>query len=300
MRAVRYHDFGDAEVMRVEEAPEVHAGPGQIRIAVRSTSVNPADLKFRAGLLQDYRPTTFPAIPGMDAAGIVDEIGAGVTGLAVGDRVLGLTATGGAAEHAVLKAWAPLPQRWSFAHGAAAGITGHTVLLALDALGPLSGRAFLVEGAAGGVGTAAVELAADRGATVIGTASEHNHEFLRSLGAIPTIYGDGLPQRVAALAPDGVAAVLDTVGSGSLGDLIAIAGDAAAVVTLADYSGPERGVRLVGGEENMQENLAALAAAGERGTFTPQISVELPLEDIVQAHQHVAGGHTRGKVVLAL
>ena len=300
MRAARYHHFGDAGVLRIEEAPDPHAGPGHVRIAVRATSVNPADLKFRAGLLQAYQPTTFPAIPGMDSAGVVDEIGAGVTGVAVGDRVLGLTATGGAAGHAVLKAWAPLPQRWSFAQGAAAGIAGHTALLALDALGALDGRTFLVEGAAGGVGTAAVQMAADRGATVIGTASERNHEFLRSLGATPTTYGAGLPERVAALAPDGVHAVLDTVGSGSLDDLIVIAGDAAAVVTVADYTGPARGVRLVGGEKNMQENLAELAAAGERGTFTPHVSVERPLEEIVQAHQQVAGGHTRGKVVLTL
>src|SRR4051812_21027173 len=158
MRAVRFHEYGGPEVLTVEDAPEPHAGPGEVRIRVQAASVNPVDWKIRAGYMHEIMPVAFPAVPGRDAAGVVDEVGDGVAGVQAGDRVFGL-AQGGAAEFAVLTAWAPVPSGWSPEQAAAAGLVSAAATASLDALGDISGRTVLVEGAAGGVGSAAVEIA---------------------------------------------------------------------------------------------------------------------------------------------
>ncbi len=299
MRAVRFHQYGGPEVLTVEDAPEPHAGPGQIRVRVHGTSVNPVDWKIRAGYLHEMMPVTFPAIPGSDAAGIVDEVGEGVTGVQAGEDVFGL-AQAGAAELAVLTAWARVPSTWTREQAAAAGLASATAMAGLDALGDVSGKAVLIEGAAGGVGSAAVQLAVARGARVIGTASEVNHDFLRSLGAIPVTYGAGLADRVAAVAPDGVDAALDLAGSGSLADLVAIVGDPARVASAADFTAPSLGVAMVAGNANAQANLATAAELGAAGAYTPRVQAAYPLEQIAEAHAHVQGGHTRGKVVITV
>jgi NADPH:quinone reductase-like Zn-dependent oxidoreductase len=299
MRAVRFHEFGDPHVLTVEDAPEPHAGSGEVRIRVQAASVNPVDWKIRAGYLADYMPTTFPAITGTDAAGVVDEVGAGVTGVAAGDRVFGL-AQGTAAEYAVLTAWAPVPDKWTVEQAAAAGLVSATAIEGLNALGDLSGRTILVEGAAGGVGSAAVQVAVARGATVVGTASEANHDFLRDLGAIPVTYGEGLAGRVAAVAPAGVDAALDTAGSGSLADIVAVVGDASRVATVADFGAAALGVALIAGNANAAANLAEASRLGAAGVYTPHVQASYPLEKAADAHAHVQGGHTRGKVLITL
>ncbi|MGN8245932.1 NADP-dependent oxidoreductase [Cellulomonas soli] len=300
MRAARFHQFGEPQVLTVEDAPAPHAGPGEVRIRVAAASVNPIDWKLRAGHLEAVYPVDLPAIPGRDAAGTVDEIGEGVTDVQVGDAVWGLGGLAAtSAELAVLSAYAPVPSTWSLEQAAAAGLATATAAGALDALGDLQGRTLLIEGAAGGVGSAGVELAVARGATVIGTASERNHEFLRSLGAIPTTYGEGLKDRVAALAPQGIDAVFDTAGSGSLADLIEIVGDAGQVVTVADYTAASLGARLVSAE-NDSARLRAAAELGEQGAYTPRVERTFPLAEIADAHVYVQGGHTQGKVVITL
>ena len=112
MRAVRFHQYGDPQVLTLEDAPEPHAGPGQVRVRVQGTSVNPVDWKIRAGYLHEVMPVTFPAIPGSDATGVVDEVGEGVSDVQIGDAVFGL-AQGGAAELTVLTAWARVPSVWT-------------------------------------------------------------------------------------------------------------------------------------------------------------------------------------------
>ena len=261
--------------------------------------MNAVDWKIRAGYLHQMMPVTFPAIPGRDAAGVVDEVGEGVTDLQVGDAVFGL-AQGGAAELAVLTAWAPAPSGWTPEQAAAAGLVSTTAIAGLDAIGDVSGRTILIEGAAGGVGSAAVQIAIARGATVIGTASKANHDFLRSLGATPVTYGDGLAGRVAAVAPQGVNAALDTVGSGSLADLVAIAGDASRVASVADYNAPALGVAMVMGAANAQANLAIAAELGAAGAYSPRVQATYSLEKAADAHAHVQAGHTQGKVVITL
>lgn len=300
MRAVRFHEFGDPQVLTVEDAPEPHAGPGEVRIRVQAASVNPVDWKIRAGYLAQIMPTTFPAIIGHDATGVVDEVGADVSGVSPGDQVFGLGAQGSAAEYAVLYAWAPVPRPWTVEQAGAAGLVSATAVETLNTLGDLSGKTLLIEGAAGGVGSTAVQIAVARGATVVGTASEANHDFLRELGATPITYGAGLAERVASVAPDGVDAAFDAAGSGSLADLVAIVGSSSRVATIADFGAAALGVTLVAGNTNAAANLAEAARLGEAGAYTPVVQAAYPLEKAADAHADVQGGHTRGKVLLTL
>ncbi|MFF7649572.1 NADP-dependent oxidoreductase [Streptomyces sp. NPDC007983] len=309
MFALQYSELGPPEVLTVGEADEPHAGPGEIRIAVRAAGVTPSDWKLRAGAIPaGFLPDLpLPHIPGMDAAGVVDEIGEGVSGVAVGDAVFGIVATerlgGAAAEFAVLTAWAAKPDAlsWEEAGGAAGNV--ETATRALNLLGVTAGTTLLVEGAAGGVGTAVVQLAAARGATVIGTARETNHAFLAGLGATPTTYGPGLGERVAALAPGGVDAVLDAAGSGSLPDLVAIAGDARRVVSVADMAAHEHGAHMTwagSGDAPGHDGLAVAAALAAEGRFRVPLHGVFPLTDAAKAHELSATGRTRGKIVLTV
>ncbi|MFF4334135.1 NADP-dependent oxidoreductase [[Kitasatospora] papulosa] len=301
MRAARYHEYGGTDTLVVEQAPDPLPGPGEIRVRVAAAGVNPVDWKVRDGSVRDFLPVDLPAIPGRDAVGLVDMTGEGVTSVDIGDRVFGLGGvTGATAELAVLSAWAPAPAAWSDEEAAGAGLASVTALGGLRALGRLEGRTLLVDGAAGGVGGAAVEIARALGATVIGTASERNHAYLASLGAVPVSYGAGLAERLTSLAPNGVDLVLDAAASGSLPDLVEIAGGPDRVVTVADHVNAERlGVR-VANAVNDSALLAEAAALGEQGRYVPRIDRTYPLEEIAQAHAHSERGHVRGKIVILL
>ncbi|MFE4692634.1 NADP-dependent oxidoreductase [Streptomyces sp. NPDC056749] len=301
MRAARYHEYGGTDTLVVEQAPDPLPGPGEIRVRVAAAGVNPVDWKVRNGSVRDFLPVDLPAIPGRDVVGQVDTIGEGVTSVDIGDRVFGLGGvTGATAELAVLSAWAPAPANWSDAEAAAAGLASVTALGGLKALGRLEGRTLLIEGAAGGVGSAAVEIARALGATVIGTASERNHAYLTSLGALPVAYGAGLAERLAGLAPDGVDLVLDAAASGSLADLVEIAGGPDRVVTVADHVNAQRlGVR-VANAVNDSTLLAEAGALGEQGRYVPRIEQAYSLREIAQAHAHSERGHVRGKIVVIL
>ncbi|MGI5348523.1 NADP-dependent oxidoreductase [Streptomyces sp. CA-250714] len=307
MFAVQYHRYGGPEVLSLEEAEEPHAGPGRIRIAVRATGVTPADWYLRSGMLRELIPLRFPHIPGMDAAGIVDEVGDGVTGTAMGDAVFGVVPFaelgGAAARYAVLEAWAPKPLSWSFEEAGGAGANIETATRVLDALGAAEGMTLLIDGAAGGVGTITAQLAQARGLTVIGTASERNHAFLDGLGVVPVTYGPGLADRLAPLAPRGVDVVLDAAGKGSLPELVALAGDPHRVVTVADLDAARHGVRLShsGGEEPPGwTGLTTAVALADRGRLTVPLHAVFPLKEIATAHEVSAGGHARGKIVLTV
>src|SRR5580698_7551918 len=242
VKAVRFSQFGGPEVLEIVDLSDPHPGPGHVRIAVRAAGVNPSDWKKRKGLMDGGLPQTL----GHEAAGVVDELGEGVAGVAVGDRVFGFSAEEGAqAELAVLSYYAPIPPSLDFAGAAALPAAVETATRALDQLGVGSGSTLLVNGASGSVGGAAVQLAVARGARVIGTASPANHEYLRSLGAEPVAYGEGMADRVRALAPAGVDLALDVAGSGVLPELIELAGGPEHVVTIADVAGAQKhGVRF--------------------------------------------------------
>src|SRR3954454_9688419 len=191
MRAVMFTEYGDPDVLHVADVPEPHPEAGQVRIAVRAAGVNPVDWKARSGVMREVMPVSFPAIDGREAAGVVDEVGGDVAGVAVGDEVFGFAVGGAAAEYAVLDAFARKPAGLSWEAAAGLPVAAETSVRVFTVLGGVGeGQTLVVNGAAGGVGVAAVQLARARGARVIGTAGEANHDFLRSLGAEPTTYGD--------------------------------------------------------------------------------------------------------------
>lgn len=299
--------------MHVAEVEEPHAGPGEIRVAARASGMSSGETRIRSGALRDVVPMTFPYRTGFDAAGVVDEVGDGVTGVDIGDEVFGMTssATRGAnADFVVLVAWAPKPVAWSWAEAGGAAGSVETATRVLDRLSVSAGHTVLVQGAAGGVGTVAVQFALARGARVIGTASERNHDFLRSLGAEPTTYGTGLVERVRVLAPTGVDAVFDCAG-GALPDLVAIAGDPARVVTIADLDAATHGVHLSHGAPADDTGAAVgtadpLALHGldvavklaEQGRLRVPVAAAFQLTEAAAAHELSESRHARGRIVL--
>lgn len=299
MKAVRFTRFGGPEVLEIVDLPDPHPGPGQVRIAVRAAGLNPSDWKKRKGQMDEELPQTL----GHEAAGVVDELGEGVTDVAVGDRVFGASAAGAAqAELAVLDHYAPIPPSLDFPGAAALPAAVETATRALDRLGVGSSGTVLINGASGSVGSAAVQLAAVRGARVIGTAGPANHEYLRSLGAEPVAYGEGLVERVRALAPDGVDRALDVAGSGVLPELIALAGAPENVVTIADFAGArQHGVTFSRGDTGRAVHaLADIGALIEAGRFSLPVARTFPLAEIAQAHRVSEDGHVRGKLVLLI
>jgi len=303
VKAARFSRFGGPEVLEIVDLPDPHPGPGQVRIAVRAAGVNPSDWKKREGLMDPELPQTM----GYEAAGIVDELGEGVADVAVGDRVFGLSVEGAAqAELAVLSYYAPIPPSLNFPGAAALPAAIETATRALDQLGVGAGAGrgstLLINGASGSVGSAAVQLALARGVRVIGTASPANHDYLRSLGAEPVAYGEGLAGRVRALAPDGVDAALDVAGSGVLPELIELADGSEYVVTIADFGGArEHGVRFSSGDAGRAVHaLAEIGELIESGRFSLPVARTFPLGEIAQAHRAGEDGHVRGKLVLVI
>jgi NADPH:quinone reductase-like Zn-dependent oxidoreductase len=221
--------------------------------------------------------------------------------VAVGDRVFGFsTAPGAQAELVVLSDYAQIPPSLDFPSAAALPAAIETATRALDRLGVRSGSTLLINGASGSVGSAAVQLAVARGARVIGTASPANHDYLRSLGAQPVAYGEGLVERVRALAPDGVDTALDVAGNGVLPELIGLASVPEHVVTIADFRGArEHGVVFSSGDAGRA--IYALAEIGElieSGRFSVPVGRTFPLTEIAEAHRVGEDGQVRGKLVL--
>jgi NADPH:quinone reductase-like Zn-dependent oxidoreductase len=297
MKAVRFSQFGGPEVLEIVDLPDPHPGPGQVRIAVRAAGVNPSDWKKRKGLMDRELPQTI----GYEAAGVVDELGEGVADVAVGDRVFGLSADGAAqAELAVLSYYAPVPPSLGFADVAALPAAVETATRALDLLGVVRDSTVLINGASGSVGSAAVQLAVARGARVIGTASPVNHDYLRSLGAEPVAYGEGLSERVRALAPDGVDLALDVAGSGVLPELIELADGTEHVVTIADFDGAQKhGVSFSSGDAGRAIHvLSEIGELIESGRFSLPVAQTFLLSEIAEAHRVSEDGHLHGKLVL--
>lgn len=299
MQALQFDSYGGADVLHVAQAPEPHAGPGQVRVLVRALSVNPFDWKLRAGFMEGMVPVSFPAITGTDAAGVVDEVGEGVTGLHLGDEVFGLgSAT--AAELAVLDFATVKPPTLTFEEAAAMGLAVEAAARCLDLLDLRPGATVLIDGAAGGVGSAMTQLALARGLRVIGTAGPRNQDYLNGLGAVATTYGSGLAGRVASLAPT-VDGAVDVVGRGSVPELVAITGDPRRVVTLADFTAYEHGVHVADGSvARASYALAEAAGLHAEGRFSMPIEATFALEDGRAAQELSEAGHVRGKVVITV
>ncbi|MEP6815522.1 MAG: NADP-dependent oxidoreductase [Marmoricola sp.] len=298
MRAVQFDEYGGPEVLHLAETTEPHAGPGQVRVAVEAVSVNPIDWKIRSGSLTEMMPVNLPHVPGFDAAGVVDEVGQNVVGVSVGDRVFG-QGPSVTAEYAVLDAFAPVPTPLTTVEAAALPMASETAARVLDLLELHAGALVVIDGAAGGVGTAAVQLAVARGFTVVGTASEANHDYLRELGAIPTTYGEGLADRVHALVDNPVAGGIDLVGHGGVPDLVALTGDPARVVTIADFGAGAQGVQVTTGASAFYA-LGEVAGLVEEGKFRVTVDEVIPWTEAARAHELSQAGHVRGKIVLTV
>lgn len=297
MRKVSFAEFGGPDVLHLIDAEEPHAGPGRIRIAVRAAGVNPVDWRVREGQVLGAHPVELPAGVGLDAAGVVDEVGAGVDGVEVGDLVFGEGAST-YAEFAVLSAWARMPEGLTFEEAAGYPSVVETALRIIREVGVRPGQTLLVSGASGGVGSAVLQIARDRGITVIGTAGAANQDYLRSLGALATTYGEGWAARVRQLGR--VDAALDLAGSGVIPELVGLTGDPRKVISIADLGAPELGVRFSGVAGSVPEALAEAVGLISRGKLHIPVEKSYPLAEAAAAHIDSQAGHTRGRRVLVV
>jgi len=297
MRALRIHAYGGPDQLQIDDVTEPRAGRGEVRITVRAASINALDGKILRGLTAGGKPLADPLGLGFDAAGVVDEVGEGVAGVAVGDDVFGLGRRT-QAEYAVLTDWTAKPASLDWGVAGAAGTVAETAIRGLDLLGIGPGSTVLVDGASGGVGAVAVQVATSRGATVIGTSSETNADYLREIGATPVAYGSGLAGRLADVGASELDGVFDVAGKTPIEDLVALVSDPGQVVSIANFGATEAGARVSGGGEI--DKRAALAEAA-RLLADSRLVIKIqtfPLDRAAEGYRQVLTGHTRGKVVL--
>ncbi|MFJ7280254.1 NADP-dependent oxidoreductase [Kitasatospora sp. NPDC098663] len=297
-KAFGFVDYGGPETQEFLDRPVLEPGPGQLAIAVGAAGVNPVDWKIRTGLLG--RERELPAVMGQEASGVVLQVGPGVTGFTPGDEVFGLAAAGAYAEQTLLHAElsALKPEGVGFDQVAVLPVSAATADDAVRDLGLGAGRTLLILGIAGGVGSAAAQIARSRGLTVLGTASDANRAYVESLGAVPVRYGDGVVERIAAAAPDGVDGILDLVGGDALRAAAPVREERTDLVSTADPATvAELGGRYIT-RSTTSESLSALAALVAAGELDPHVTGRYPLDRAAEALAFVESGHARGKVVL--
>lgn len=300
MKAVMIKEFGGPEVLRTADVPVPRPGGGEVRVRIRAAGVQHFDVRVRTGGFPRELTGDLPVVPGNEFAGTIDEIGAGVSGRAVGEEVLGFSTLGSYAEHIVVPVdqIASKPARMSWE--VAGGFSGHAqgARNAVNQMRVAAGDVVLINSASGGLGAIVVQLARIRGAeTIIGTANPRNHDYLRELGAIPVSYGSGLIDRLRAAAPNGFDAALGFEPDG-LRAAMELVHDPARVVSMVfteeiaalgvqDWTGT-RGV------EGLEEMLGHF----ERGELAINIRASFPLDEAGSAHRELEGGRGRGKIVL--
>ncbi|RLK12062.1 NADPH:quinone reductase-like Zn-dependent oxidoreductase [Micromonospora sp. M71_S20] len=306
VKAIAIDTYGPADLLTVRDLPDPPVGPDTVLVRVRAAGVNPVDWKVREGYLAGAIPGHFPLVPGWDAAGVIEAVGPAVTGFAVGDEVVGYVRR----DHVQYGTYAELvpapertlaakPVRASWAEAGGLPLAGLTAYQALQSARTGAGDTVLVHGASGGVGHLAVQIARALGADrVIGTAGAANHDFVRSLGAEPVAYGDGLADRVRAVAPDGVDVVLDLFGGDALDVSAELITRPARLISTAD---PEHVTRLGGSYLFVKPStvdLGMLAGLVDAGRLTVHVERTFPLAQAADAQRLVEAGHVRGKVVL--
>lgn len=319
MKAIRVREFGGPEVMRLEEVPDLHPGPGQVVVRVKAAGVNPVDAYIRTGAYA--RTPALPYTPGTDAAGVVESVGAGVTGVAVGDRVyVAWSLSGTYAEQALCAESQvhPLPERVLYAQGAAVNVPYATAYYGLFLRGgAIAGETVLVHGASGGVGVAAVQLARAAGMTVIGTAgTDKGREMVLQQGAHHVFdhrAPDYLQQLLALTGGRGVDVVLEMLANVNLGKDLGVLAQGGRVVVIGSRGTVEidprmtmgRNASIVGfslfnaSERESARIHAALVAGLQNGTLRPVVGQEMPLADAPRAHHAVMEPGAHGKIVLA-
>jgi NADPH:quinone reductase-like Zn-dependent oxidoreductase len=304
VKAVRFDEYGEADVLKVVDVPRPVPGPGQVLVQVKAAGINPGEAKIRAGLLHAMWPATFPSGEGSDLAGIVAETGPGVTGVSPGDEVIGYTDNRAShAEYVVVEAEnltaKPAAVSWEIA--GSLFVAGATAYAVVRAVGLTEGDTVVVSGAAGGVGSLAVQLARRAGAIVIGLASPANHEWLTSHGVIPVAYGDGVADRIRQAAGK-VDAFIDTFGAEYVDIALELGVEPSRIDTIVRFDAvAEHGVKaegsMAGASASVLAELAGLIADGE---LELPIAVTFPLSQVQDAYRRLESGHIRGKVVLTL
>ena len=305
-RAVLLDAFGGPEVLDIREVPAPQAGPGQLRVRVTAAGLNPmdwiitadADTAARFGL---SLPTGF----GTDYAGVVDQVGDGVSGFAVGDRVFGGALSRAVADFVVIDLTEGiaanevhhLPDGVDDRTGATLAIAGRTASAALAVVDPGPHDTVLIGGAAGGVGVFAVQLARIAGARVIGTGSATSEDFLRDLGAEPVAYGDGLADRVRALAPGGVTAAIDLYGTETVHAARELGVPDRRICTIAAQVD---GVASANGANAAPDALDKVARLVAAGRLRVPIAAGFPIDQVRRAAELQAGRHIHGKLVIDL
>jgi len=302
MKAIAFSSYGPPDVLQLIDLPDPHPRAGQVRIRVRAAGVQPFDAFVRSGWRPAGVPDSFPRVPGNEFAGVVDEVGTGATGWSVGDELLGFGTLNSYAELLVAPTdqivAKPETMPWEMAGGFSAG--AQTSHLALTSLGVGPGDTVLIHAAAGTVGTVAVQLAQLWGASVIGTASEVNHDYLRALGAIPVTYGDGLVDRVRAVAPAGVHAAFDAVGGEAVAASLELVSNRARILTIVDVAAREKyGLAQITGQRSAAR-LATLVDLWAQGKLQINVRRTYPLADAADAHREIETRHGRGKIVLTV
>jgi NADPH:quinone reductase-like Zn-dependent oxidoreductase len=309
-RAVVATAYGGPEVLSVVEIDAAAPGPGEVAVDVRAAGVNPADWKRYSGAWGDD-PAALPLRIGSEAAGAVVEVGPGVEDLVRGTAVIGYRVDGAYAERLVVprNALVRKPDALSWEQAAGLLLAGATAVHALTATDVGQGETVLVHAAAGGVGSMVVQLARARGARVIGTASPPNHQYLVALGAEPVAYGPGLADRVRALAPDGVDAAVDAIGTDEAVDVsLELVPDPRRIATLVAMArAREAGIKALGGGPGADPGTAIREAArhelverADAGELMVHVARTYPLFDVAEAHRQIQHGRLRGKLVLVM
>ncbi len=296
-RVVRYHEFGGPEVLLIERDEVAPPGEGEVRVRFAAGGLNPVDWKIRSGRSRIQLP--LPVAVGREFSGVVEAVGPGVDDLSVGDSVFGSIPQGAFADLVIAHASvvARVPEGVPIDVAAGLALAGQTAWDALESQHLQQGDVIVVSAAAGGVGGMLGQLAVARGLRVIGTAGAGNHEWLRSRGIEPVLYGEGLRERLAAAAPEGITAVFDQAGPETIEAALALGVPADRINTIA-ADASAYGVRNVGRGAVHPPTLDALAALVADGTLDVPIAASYPLSEVRAAFEFLEAGHLRGKVVV--
>jgi NADPH:quinone reductase-like Zn-dependent oxidoreductase len=301
MKAHLLNSYGPDSIV-LGEADEPSAAAGQVKVSVEAIGINPLDWKFSNGYLAEMFPLPLPAVLGTDIAGTVLEVGDGVEGFTVGDRVVGFADSGAFAAKAVTGAGrlAPIPEGLTAEQAVPLATSGETSQRGLALLAPSPASTVVVNGAAGAVGSAVVQILVADGHKVIGTASPDNHDYVRSLGATPVTYGGTMVDEITAAAPQGVDAAFDTAGQEFITRVAALV-PASRIVTIVDFAAGARGAIVAAGDPTAltAETLPPVLDLAARGAFQTEIARKFPFEQVSQALALSQGGHLRGKIVVS-
>ncbi len=301
MKAVRFDRYGGIDVLKVEDVPVPEPVRGEAQVKVKAASINPGEAKIREGLLHALWPATFPSGEGSDLAGIVTKTGPGVSGIAVGDEVIGFTDKRAShAEYVVVEAknLTAKPKNLSWEVAGSLAVAGTTAYAAVRAVELKAGDTVAVSGAAGGVGSIAVQLARGAGAKVIGIASLANHDWLRAHGVKPAAYAEDLAER---LRGEKIDAFIDCHGDGYVKLAIELDLPRERINTIIDFAAAQQyGVKTEGSAAAKNaEVLAELAELAASGRLDVPIAKTFPFGEVRAAFMELEKGHTRGKIVLA-